>query len=279
MLLLYHLLRLDYSRTVARMALIALVAFPSAFSFMALYTESLFLLLGVAALYCGRRDRWALAGLFCGLAALCRVPGAMLVIPLGVRWLMVHRREWRRRWSDVPWLALGPAALLAVFAVDGLKIGRFAYALTAESVLRRRVIPFSPLWHATTQFAAMLPALHLAGAQTSVHSRLILQIGLELGMGYVILFLVVAAFFVVPLDWSIFGLVLSGFCLLTEPVHDTSLLSFARYMGWWFPLFVVQARLLGGGPRRRVAFGIISVMMLIGHVWFLAAFAVQLRPV
>ena len=60
--LLYRLVLLDFDRTVARRTIIALAVFPTSLFFSAVYTESLFLLLAVGALYAARRGSWFTAG-------------------------------------------------------------------------------------------------------------------------------------------------------------------------------------------------------------------------
>jgi hypothetical protein len=77
---------------IARRTLIYLAFFPSAFFFLAAYTESLFLLAVVLCLAAARRKRWVAAGLLGGAAALTRIPGLVLIVPLGFAAL----QEWRR---------------------------------------------------------------------------------------------------------------------------------------------------------------------------------------
>jgi len=60
-----------------------LIAFcPMALFFSAVYTESLFLALSAGSFYAARRGRWALAGSLGGLAALTRVTGVLLLVPI-----------------------------------------------------------------------------------------------------------------------------------------------------------------------------------------------------
>src|SRR5207248_6926983 len=73
--LLRRLVVLDAGERYARGALLVTALFPTAFFFSAIYTESLFLALTVAAFYAARRQRWALAGLCGGLAAATRNTG------------------------------------------------------------------------------------------------------------------------------------------------------------------------------------------------------------
>jgi hypothetical protein len=72
------------SRAVA--AVLCLAAFPTAFYLLAAYSEALFLTLALAAWLFARRQRWGWAGVCGGLAALARLQGWLLVLPLV--WLM-----------------------------------------------------------------------------------------------------------------------------------------------------------------------------------------------
>ncbi|MEJ7901892.1 MAG: mannosyltransferase family protein, partial [Thermomicrobiales bacterium] len=108
---LYRLVTLDFDSSVAQRSLWALALFPTAFFFNAVYTESLFLLLAVAALYHGRKGEWLVAGVIGLLAALTRSAGVMLLAPFGI--LFLQQYGWSiRRWfpnvfaSALP--ALGP---------------------------------------------------------------------------------------------------------------------------------------------------------------------------
>ena len=62
--------------------IISLLIFPTAFFLNAVYTESLFLFLSLAAFYCGLKKKFIYAGIFGLLASLTRVTGILLFIPL-----------------------------------------------------------------------------------------------------------------------------------------------------------------------------------------------------
>ena len=110
--LLHRLTDLELGRRAADATVMLLALSPLSFFFSAVYTESLFLALSLGAVYAGRRGRWAAAGALAGLAAVTRVPGVLLVVPLALIYLKQHRRPgWR-----LGWLALAPAALGAYLA-------------------------------------------------------------------------------------------------------------------------------------------------------------------
>ena len=91
----------------ARWAVVLMALFPFSFVFSMAYAESLFLVLSVGALLAAERERRLLAGVLVGLAALTRLQGAILALPV---WLVLFLRDGRRlRRSQWPVL-LGPAS-------------------------------------------------------------------------------------------------------------------------------------------------------------------------
>jgi hypothetical protein len=105
-------------RALVGAALLALLPFSAVFSMA--YGESLFLCLSTGAFLAAERDRRALAGVLVGLAALARLQGAVLALPV---WVVLFLRDGRRLRPSQAWLLLGPlvagAFLLAVGAFAG----------------------------------------------------------------------------------------------------------------------------------------------------------------
>jgi Gpi18-like mannosyltransferase len=77
--LLFSLARLDLERDAADRAVLLTAIFPFSFFFGLVYTESLFLLLTVAAFYAFRTRRWIVGGVAAGLATATRVNGVLLL--------------------------------------------------------------------------------------------------------------------------------------------------------------------------------------------------------
>jgi Mannosyltransferase (PIG-V) len=78
LLALYRLTARECSDAVARRTIVYLAVFPTAFFFLAPYSESLFLWLSVTAFLSARSDRWWLAGLAGAGAALTRSMGILI---------------------------------------------------------------------------------------------------------------------------------------------------------------------------------------------------------
>lgn len=84
---LYRLLRLDHPHRFAFRAVVLTLLLPGGFFFIAPMSDSLYLLLALATLYCARRKRFVLAGLFGAYCAFTRTVGLLLVAPLMLEWI------------------------------------------------------------------------------------------------------------------------------------------------------------------------------------------------
>lgn len=112
---LYRLVRLDDARPAGRAAVVAMLAFPTAFALVAPYSEALFLALTLWCYVEARRGDWRGAGLLGALAAFTRLPGAFLLPALAVEY-WVQRRRVGRDFAWVLAIASGPIGYLALNA-------------------------------------------------------------------------------------------------------------------------------------------------------------------
>lgn len=85
-LLFWKLTRIDFNSSIAKWAVIFLLAFPTSFFMGSVYTESLFLALVLGSFYAARKQRWAIAGLLGGLASGTRLVGIFLLPALVWEW-------------------------------------------------------------------------------------------------------------------------------------------------------------------------------------------------
>ena len=83
---------LELGRKPADGAVLLLAFAPLSFFFTAVYTEALFFALSVGSLYAARRERWWLAIVLAAMAAVTRVTGVALVVPLAIMRLRHTRR-------------------------------------------------------------------------------------------------------------------------------------------------------------------------------------------
>lgn len=98
---LYRLMRLDYDHKRAFRTVLMLLLLPGGFFFIAPMSESLYLLLALLTLYCFRKKRYLLAGLFGAYCAFTRTVGLLLVAPLVLEWIHAFpaKNGGRRRWT------------------------------------------------------------------------------------------------------------------------------------------------------------------------------------
>jgi len=80
LILLYKLLRFDYSHTVVKRVILFLMVFPASFFFGSVYAESLFLFVSVLNLYLLRQKKFLFAGLLGALLPLIR-PVGIIIFP------------------------------------------------------------------------------------------------------------------------------------------------------------------------------------------------------
>lgn len=111
-----------------------LVIYPFASVFGMAYTESLFLMLMLAAFLAAERRHRAWAGIFLALTVLCRVQGAALLVPLWI--LMLRQDDWRPQRSQ-GWLLLGPLAAVGYAAYIASVTGSWTAFLDAQKAWGR----------------------------------------------------------------------------------------------------------------------------------------------
>lgn len=239
LVLLARLTELERGARAAQTTVVLVCFAPLSFFFSAVYTESLFLALSVGAVYAARTDRWRLAVGLASLAAVTRVTGVVLAIPLLI---MRSRRE--PRWPvRIATLAPIPATLVAYLA--GL-------ALHGDSPLA----PFREEVNYGRHTAGPLGAIALAVRAAGKGARLLvsgvesvympsingpLSIGAEsimllavLALGLVVLRLVWQR---LPREYGAYAaaaLVLS----IWSPASGQPLMSFDRYLLTIFPLWM-----------------------------------------
>ncbi len=154
-LLLFHrLVRLDEGEATARRALLWLALFPTSFYLFVPYTESLYLTLVLGAFLSVRTGRWPLAILLGALAAVTRVPGALLTVPLVLE--LAHeplQRWWRLKRIDAAELrALALRALPAALIPGALGLyAAYAYVVVGDHLLWKHLetlweLHWAPPW-------------------------------------------------------------------------------------------------------------------------------------
>ncbi|MBI2268149.1 MAG: glycosyltransferase family 39 protein [Candidatus Blackburnbacteria bacterium] len=89
----YKLIELDFSKETANLAVFLILLFPLSFFYHSVYPDSLFLLFSTTSFYFARKDKWWLAGIFCGLTIVTRLSGVALVTALAVEWYLQYKNR------------------------------------------------------------------------------------------------------------------------------------------------------------------------------------------
>jgi hypothetical protein len=228
LVMLHGLTRLEGMSPVAARITVTLVAvFPTAFFFLAPYSESLFLLLAVSAFWFARRDRWGLAALTGALAASTRSVGIVLAVALGVEAVQRWREDGRdlaARLGGALAVGVGPALYLVWWRV------RSGDALAPWAAQRNWQRELTAPWR--TLIDAASDAWHLSGYW--------LVDALLVG---VILAATVAGLRWLRPSYSVYALA-SLAIPLAYPWPQRPLLSMPRFVIVVFPAFWVIARLV-----------------------------------
>ncbi|MBD3387336.1 MAG: hypothetical protein GF416_00115 [Candidatus Altiarchaeales archaeon] len=123
--LLYRLVRIDYGESMGLRSVKYMFLFPVAFIFSGVLSESLYLLLAVAAFYHAKKGNWMMAGLTGFLLSLTRSLGALIIVPLVAEYL--GRGDYKRGEAkqDAYYLALIPCGLMLFMAFNHYLTGDF----------------------------------------------------------------------------------------------------------------------------------------------------------
>lgn len=127
LIVLYDLIRIDYSKGVAFFAITALILFPTSFFFGAVYSESLFLFLTLTSFYLARKDRWFLSSFFGFLASIARIFGVLIFISF-VPQLIKDRQK------RIFWILLIPVGLLIYMVYLGF-IAKDPFAFYSQQLV------------------------------------------------------------------------------------------------------------------------------------------------
>jgi hypothetical protein len=220
-LLLNALARLDYPDDAISSAAVTLLMFsPVSFFFSSAYSESLFLLLSVAAFLAARRGHWLVACLCGGASAATRNVGVIIAVPLFVEYA---RQTWRPGAGLKPFLTrrilsfgLIPLGVGLFLFFNYVEFGDpFAY-VKATAVWGRYLVP---PWRTLAQ-ARMFPEFYLWLFGGTLGTAILVWIAgffLKLRVSY--------------LGWV--GLLLAVY------LCGNSLEAIPRYLSILFPLFIV----------------------------------------
>ena len=253
LLYLYKLVEHEYNRHVAQRATFYIAIFPTAIFFSAVYSESLFLCLTVAAFYYVRERRWLTAGLFGFLAAMSRSEGILLAVPFLIEWVVAIReggREYLRYGVDnivkpLVGTALVPLGLACYMA--------YLWVLSGDPLLFSHVQKhwgrhFAPPWVSVQHAWFLITHAH---AQQTVSTQI-----QELAFTTLMVAVLVIGFRRLRLSYSVY-MALS----ILVPMCTASLMSMPRFALVLFPMFALFG-LWGARPTFNNAYVAFSLPLL-----------------
>ncbi len=226
LLYLYKLLEREYDRAVARRAIFYVSIFPTAVYFTAVYTESLLLILSVAAFYYMRARAWWIAGALGFLAALTRVEGVLLLVPFVMEWAAEDRPLRPKAFADLAAGLLIPLGLgLYMAYLWVLRADPLYFSHVQIHWNRHLAMPWVSLQNAFTK------VLHPSGQQMVANQSLeiaftLLMIGVLLG------------------GWRLMRPSYVAYMALSilVPMSTSNLMSMPRFALVLFPMFAILAR-------------------------------------
>jgi hypothetical protein len=243
--------------TGSRHALLFLLLYPTAFFLVSMYSESLFLLLALAAFREARRDRPATAALLGLLAGGSRLPALALALPLAIEAFSAARQGKADRPARSDRRALARALLVGLAPVAGVLLWVFGAGWAAgEPGLFFRI---QEAWHrgasplaGVQRFIEGLP-LRIARGDAREHPAFLLD------YAHLLLFAAIAVYqarrrLFSDAAWT------AGALLL--PIASGIAASLPRYVLVVYPAFFALARIFEVRPRMRLAWWILSGLLL-----------------
>ncbi len=225
LILLHNVVSTELGPDSATRTIVYLALFPTGFFLLAPYTESLFILLALGAIWAARNGRFWLAGLLGLFASPTRLTGWILLVPIAYEYWQQRKWKWDTAVLAPTLPAWGTAAFMGWRWWVGLPDLRWVY---------------EKYWFQTTGF----PGRDLVTAVTTFFFR-----GAARAGEFTLIFdFVVTLFLVAATIWSFrrlnatFGLysaLLLLFMLLPASENYKPLYSFSRYALAFFPAFIL----------------------------------------
>ncbi len=243
----------------ARRAVLYLALFPTAFFLGAVYSESLYLALTLAAFLAAERGRFLAAGGAAGLAILTRVAGVALLPAL---LLLAWRAPDRRR--ALLSLALAPALASSHLLVVWNSRGGLGDLVHAQALWQRHLSPAGPLggiWHGVGKGWTTITELGDPGGPDLLWPSELLNVAFLV----LFLWLTVVAWRRLGAPYGLFAAV-SLALPLSFPAGPSPLLSLPRFGLVVFPFFLALGTI--GDSRRvhRVIVAVSAVLLVLATV-------------
>jgi hypothetical protein len=246
LVLLHRLTTIELGERYGRPVLLLFAFFPTSLFFGIPYTESMFLLLAVAAFLAARMGLWPEAGTALALASATRVPGLLLIVPVVLLYLYgpradrepVASRGLRPRYRPGPeaaWLLLAPVGLIAFSAYLHFSVGDgLAWQHAQELFNRHTVDPFTGAWAGLREAGESLGRIPNESFRDGTGDYLNVM---ELGFVVFALVGLVGVFRTLPAAYGVWVLLSLTPIFVSQP-PENPLWSAPRFIGVLFPIFL-----------------------------------------
>lgn len=234
LVLLWDLVRIDYSAKIAFWTAAILLLFPTSFFFGAVYTESIFLLFTLASFYFARKKIWIAASIFGAVASATRIFG-ILLLPA----LIIEAWQQKAKFKNAAWLSLIPLGLFAYMYYQYVTVKDPLAFYNLQKIVgeqHQSGVVFLP-----QVYFRYIKILILSSMASPIYKTILL----EFVCGIVFFALPVYGFFrKVRLSYLFFAM--SAFIL---PTIQGSFSSTPRYVLVLFPSFIAASLLISSLPK------------------------------
>lgn len=232
--LLFLLITELFDEITAKNTIFYLLMFPTAFFFVAPYSESLFLTLSVSVFLLIRKKKWLWAGVVSSLAALCRVQGIILVVPIFVELIRNYYKDRNLKC----FLTNSFSCLFAPF-VYGIYSFYVHFGLKAdwpwETLASYWGQRFAWPWE-----GFYFTILSIFGNTKVIdYSPTIVKI-LNISISMVSIYLLLKVWKKIPISFSIYSWIML-FIIIGKVDYNDTLVSTIRYLLTVFPIFIALA--------------------------------------
>lgn len=259
LIILWNLIKIDFSKKMATLTLTTLLLFPTSFYFGAVYSESLFLLLSVSSFYLARKGRWFSASLLGAVASATRVFGVILLVSF-----IIEAWEQRVKLSKSFWIFLIPLGLLIYMLYQYFTTGDpLAFYSLQKQVGEQHQLGLILLPQVYFRYVKMLLTVDLGNP---IYQTIILE------------FLVGIIFFLLPIygyfkkvRLSYLTYAMLGFLL---PTITGSFSSVPRYVTILFPSFLIMAVIINKLPNllRIIILSFSALVLMVETALFLRGY-------
>jgi hypothetical protein len=258
---LQKLLLLDFKKEEVNKSILLLLLFPTAFFFAAIYSEALFLLLSVLTLYFARKRNWFYSALFIMLAAVTRLSGLLLLLPVLYEYFVLEigtikkiklSKKFVVNHKQLLWFLVTPFLLLGYTYFNFVTWGDPLYFVNAHAALGNSRETTSLVFPLITIYRYFKILFTVSPNQFEYWIALLEFVSLG--------FISYGVYLVWKFKFRISYLIYS-FAMVILPLLSGTLTGFPRYILPVFPVFVAVSLMLGKHKVLRTIFIIISVLL------------------